>query len=135
MHTFDIQTRFTDYDMFGHVNNNAYLQYLDLAKAMFFNEITGRPFDPGAVSSVVVNININFCAPTRIAEPLQVRTTVAHLGDRSFTLGQAVVNPATGQVKCEGTTVMAGFDLATQTGAPLPAPLKTALAEHLEKKM
>ena len=42
MFTVDIQPRFTDYDMFGHVNNTVLLQYLDLGKALFFNSITAQ---------------------------------------------------------------------------------------------
>lgn len=131
MFALDIQPRFTDFDMFGHVNNTAILQYLDLAKSMFFNRITDRPFDPEAVSAAIVNINIDFMEPVRLSEPVTVHTAVERLGDRSFTLLQEVLNPDTGHRKAVAHTVMAGFDIATQSSAPLRPALRAALAAHL----
>lgn len=132
MFTVDIQPRFTDYDMFGHVNNTVLLQYLDLGKALFFNSITDKPNDPANIGSVIVNVNINFTAPTVLGEPLQVSTAVSHIGNRSFVLHQRVYNPENGATKADALTTMAGFDMHTQTGADLPAPLRLALESHLE---
>lgn len=130
--TIDVQPRFTDYDMFGHVNNTYMLQYMDLGKALFFNELTDEPYNPANIGSVVVNINVNFLAPTTLGEPLQVRTSVARMGNRSFALRQTVFNPETKSVKTEAVTTMAGFDYRTQTGADIPAPFREALQQHLE---
>lgn len=132
-HLTEIQPRFADFDMFGHVNNIAYMQYLDLAKAMFFNDITGQPFDPEAVSSVIVNINVDYMAPTLPGEPLAVSTCCSHVGHRSYALRQQVLNTATGAVKCAATTTLAGFDVHTQQGADLPANLHAALTKNFEE--
>ena len=132
MFTVDIQPRFTDYDMFGHVNNTFMLQYLDLGKAMFFNSITDEPYNPESIGSVIVNLNINFLAPTLLGEPLHVSTAVSHIGHRSYVLHQRVFNPETGVTKADALTTMAGFDPRTQSGADLPAPLRQGLEAHLE---
>ncbi|MDE6131249.1 MAG: acyl-CoA thioesterase, partial [Muribaculaceae bacterium] len=34
-HRLPVQLRFRDIDMFGHVNNNVYLELMDVAKAAF----------------------------------------------------------------------------------------------------
>lgn len=133
MHIYSIQPRFSDYDMFGHVNNGAYLQYLDLAKSMFFGEITGRPFSPESVSSVIVNINVNFTAPTVPGEPIDVETSVARIGERSYAISQRVINPETGVAKCDAVTTLAGFDYRTQSSAPLPEILLQGLRKHLHE--
>lgn len=132
MHSLEIQTRFGDYDMFGHVNNNSYLQYCDLGKAMYFEMLLGGDaYNPVKIGSVIVNINCDFLAPTRPGEPLQVNTECSRLGDRSFQLSQTVLNPETNEEKCHLTTVMAGFDIKTQTSAPLPDALRQALQATL----
>lgn len=132
MHTLDIQPRFTDYDMFGHVNNNSYMQYLDLAKALFFGELIEGATDPVSLSAVIVNINIDFTAPTRPGEPITVHTGVRHLGDRSFSLWQEVINPENGVVKAKAVTTLAGFDIENQTSAPLRDNVRAALSAHLQ---
>lgn len=129
-HALDVQPRFGDYDIFGHVNNTVYLQYFDLGKAMFFTDILGRMPGPRDLGAVIVNINCNYYAPAVPAEPLRVLTGCTHLGDRSLQLHQQVVNATTGAVKADAVTVLAGFDPGSQTGAPLPDTLRTALA-HL----
>lgn len=126
-HHIPLQVRFNDFDAFGHINNNVYLEFFDLGKALYFNEITGCEFDPAAIAAVVVNINCNFYAPTRMGEELEVQTACTRLGDRSLTLEQRIVNPATGSVKSAATTVMAGFDLETQGSAPINPRLREAL--------
>lgn len=128
-HRVDLQVRFNDFDGFGHINNNVYLEFFDLGKALYFNDLTGGEYDPEAISAVVVNINCNFYAPTRMGEPLQVRTACVHIGDRSLVLEQQIVNPDSGGVKCDARTVMAGFDIATQGPAPIRETLKAAIAE------
>ena len=37
-HRTPVQTRFNDFDMFGHANNGAYLQYCDVAKLAYFGQ-------------------------------------------------------------------------------------------------
>ncbi len=131
--TVDIQPRFTDFDMFGHINNTSMLQYMDLGKALFFNELTDEPYNAAKIGSVVVNINVNFTAPTVPGEPLKVRTSVCRLGNRSFALRQSVFNPETGVRKCDAVTTMAGFDVRTQSSADIPSGFREALAQHLEE--
>lgn len=133
-HHIDIQPRFTDFDMFRHITNSAYMQYLDLAKAMFFNDILGETFSPEAVSSAIVNINIDFMAPTRPGEHVAVHTVCSRLGNRSFALCQEIFNPETNSVKCKAVTTLAGFDINKQQSADIPKPLRQALAKLIDEK-
>ena len=38
-HVTPIQIRFNDIDVIGHINNNAYLEYMDLGKTAYFNAV------------------------------------------------------------------------------------------------
>lgn len=127
-HRTEIQVRFGDFDMFGHINNNAYLQYLDLGKALYFSEVVQDSLNPVTLGMVIVNINVNFFSPTVPDEPIVLETACIRLGERSAQLGQRILNPVTGNVKCEAITTMAGFDVKTQSGAPIPEPVRRALA-------
>lgn len=130
-HKIAIQARFNDFDMFGHVNNTAYMQYFDLGKSMYFNSLLNNSFDVRDLSAAIVNINCNFMSSTVPGEPLEVHTACVRLGDRSFTLHQRVLNPVSGSIKCDNTTVLAGIDLRTLQSAPLNARLRQALEEAL----
>lgn len=131
IHSFDLQARFSDYDAFQHVNNNAYLQYFDLGKVLFLQDMSGHEFEPADLSAVIVNISLNFYHPTRIGEAVSVRSGVKHLGDRAFTIYQQVVSTHNGEVKVTAETVLAGFDIRTQAGAPLQPWLRECLERAL----
>lgn len=126
-HKIDVQMRFNDTDMLGHVNNNAYLSYLDLGKTGYFNTVAGEPISWEKVNIVVVNINVDFFAPTFLKENVVVLTRVVAIGNRSLTMEQQLVESRTGQVKCMARTVMAGIDLSTGQSQPI--------AEHWVKKI
>lgn len=63
-HMVEIQTRFNDFDMLGHLNNSAYLQFMDLAKVRYFEAVTGKPLEMGGIATVIVNINVSFFSPS-----------------------------------------------------------------------
>ena len=118
-HWLDVQTRFTDNDMLGHINNNVYFTFLDLAKLRYFSDIAGHAIRVTDLRMVVANVNIDFIAPAYLDEQLRVWTTIVRVGNRSLTIEQRIVNFRTGETKCVARTVMAGFDPATATAAAL----------------
>ena len=118
-HKMQVQMRFTDIDMLGHVNNNAYLSYMDLAKVNYFSVALPAGMDWRTVSSVIVHIDCDYYSPAYFEEPLVVLTTVVSVSHRSFVMEQRVVNDQTGQTKCVARTIMAGFDPKTATGRGL----------------
>lgn len=119
-HGVDLQIRFNDIDILGHVNNAVYLSFFDLGKAEYFTEAIGMKMEIGKVGVAIVNINANFFSPTYFNEPIRVYTSVTRLSVHSFTLEQRIVNQETGDVKCTCTAVMAGFDPKKAISVPLP---------------
>lgn len=126
-HVLEIQSRFNDYDGFGHVNNSVYFQLMDLGKVAFFEQALGHKLDSAQPGAVIVNVNASFYAPAMFGEPLVVCSGCVGVSKRSFTLEQRVVNPLTGSVKCVGITVMASFDPATMTSPELSPEWVAAL--------
>lgn len=118
-HKMPVQMRFTDIDMLGHVNNNAYLSYMDLAKVNYFSEVLPEGMDWRHVSSVIVHIDCDYYSPAYFEEPLVVLTTIVSVSARSFRMEQRVINDVTKQTKCISRTTMAGFDPKTATGRPI----------------
>lgn len=119
-HRVPVQIRFNDIDLFGHLNNSVYLQFMDLAKMRYFSQfMEGGKFSAEDMELVVVNINCNFYSPTYINEELEVLTATASISNKSLTLEQRVVNKTTGDVKCVCHTIMACFDPRTMASAPV----------------
>ena len=119
-HIIEVQTRFNDFDIFGHVNNSCYMQYLDMGKLKYFEDALGHKVDSTAeIGAVIVNINVNFFSPAKFGEPLVVATECVRISRRSFTLDQRVVNPENGDVKCAASTILSTFDVHTERAVEL----------------
>ena len=97
-HITPIQIRFNDIDILGHINNNAYLEYMDLGKTSYFNAIKPNPIDWKTINVVIVNVNCNFYSPGYLKEPIAVLTTITSISQRSLKLEQRVINTETGDV-------------------------------------
>ncbi|WP_300507609.1 thioesterase family protein [uncultured Duncaniella sp.] len=118
-HHLPLQMRFNDIDLLGHLNNSVYLTFMDLAKARYFEEVNGGPVDIRTMGVVIVNINANFCIPTFFHEQIEAETAVVAIGEKSITLEQRIYSVPDRQVKCSCRTVMAGFDIRTNTSIPI----------------
>lgn len=134
-HKLPLQLRFNDVDMFGHLNNTVYLEFLDLGKLRYFETVLGDEFMKTDLKVVVVNINCNFYSPAFINEQLEVMTTVTRIGEKSLALDQRIVNQTTGDVKCTATTIMAGFDASTMASAPIPDDSRRAFSVYEGRSM
>jgi len=118
--TLPVQLRFSDLDTLGHVNNSVYLNLFDLGKSIYFEKAAGERQDWNNVNVVIANINCNFLHQTLFNEPLVVMTQVENIGNKSFTMLQALQNTATGEIKCVCSQVMVYLDPETRMPAPLP---------------
>ncbi len=131
-HCIPMQIRFTDIDMLGHLNNNVYLMFMDLAKIDYFTSVIGHKINMHDFDLVVANMNIDFLAPTFFGENIDVWTQVTHIGPRSVRMEQRVVETETGQIKSVGRVIMAGFDPVTNSAQPI-SPLWAAAIEKFEQ--
>lgn len=134
-HKVPLQIRFNDIDLLGHLNNAIYIQFFDLGKSRYFQDIMPEGVDWKHINIVVANINCDFFAPTYITEPIAVVTTITHMGEKSFTLEQRIINTATDEVKCIARTIMVGFDIATGKSAPIDHKWVEALEAYEQRKL
>ena len=120
LHAVPLQLRFNDIDVLGHVNNNAQLALFDVGKTEFYNAMRGQLADWSRVEAVIVNLNCTFMEQIRFTDPMEVRTRVKRIGEKSFTLQQILRHTATGQICSMCESVMVSVDYATKASKPIP---------------
>ncbi len=130
-HAVPLQLRFNDIDVLGHVNNNAQLALFDVGKTEFYNALRGELMDWSRVEAVIVNLNCTFMQQIHFTDPMEVRTRVKKIGERSFVLQQILRNTANGQICSMCESVMVSVDFATKESKPIP----DHIAEGLKKWM
>ena len=117
------------------LNNAVYIQFFDLGKSRYFQDVMPEGVDWRHINIVVANINCDFFAPTYITEPIAVLTTITHMGEKSFALEQRIVNSDNGEVKCIAKTIMVGFDMTTGKSAPIDPKWVEALERYEQRKL
>lgn len=119
-HAIPLQLRFNDIDILGHVNNNSQLALFDVGKTEFYNTMRGALADWSKVEAVIVNINCTFMRQIHFSDPIEVRTRVKKIGEKSFVLQQILRNIASGDICSFCESVMVSVDLATRESKPIP---------------
>jgi thioesterase III len=104
-------------DLYQHVNNARYLEFLEEARWQLLEDhIDLESFMRGGYLFFVVNINISYRSPARVGDTVTVRSGLKKIGNKSAVIRQQILNKATGTV-CVDADVT--FVIADTGGRPL----------------
>jgi thioesterase-3 len=126
--TLDIEVRSTDLDALGHVNNARYVEYLEWGRFEWVRE-NGIPIDlfgRDRLTTVLVNVNVNFRREACLGDKLRVHTWLAELGRRSFRFGQELLGEDGARV-ADAVVTSVMFDTATRASVAIPDDLRAVL--------
>lgn len=116
-HVYALRPRWSDLDAFGHVNNVAWLEYLQEARAdMLFVHASGQGAERLAEGVLVVRAELVYKRPMVFRQdPYLIEMTVPVLGAASFTIDYDIVDPASlgGTRYGTASTTLAPVDLAS----------------------
>jgi len=90
-HKIDLDLRYDDLDTMGHVNNKAYLTYLEEARISYHETVVGFDKKTLQFNAVVGRIDIIYKHPIFLDDHVQVFTRCSHMGKRSFDLESVIV--------------------------------------------
>jgi acyl-CoA thioester hydrolase len=113
--------RFRDVDALGHVNNAVFLTYLEEARIGFL-----VPKGAEASGMILARVEIDFRAPLRTGDELEIGVRPAGVGTKSFELEYQVRSGET--VAAEAKTVLVSFDYETGRSVDVPQAWREALA-------
>jgi len=133
-HEIAMQLRYTDADMQGHINNTIYFQYYNTAYVEYMNSVWSNSIT-GSVSMVVAHIDADFISSVHIGDKVKVQTAVTHIGNKSFTIIQQLIDADTGEIRCKGKTIMVAFDFEKQQPVPVPDEWVTAMEAFEKRKL
>ena len=116
-------------DVYQHVNNARYLEFLEEARWDGLESSAGFQWmSANHIAFVVVNININYRRPAVLGDLLTVTSKVEQLNGKSGVLSQVVTLEPEGQVVADALITFVCIDLKTQKALALEGELR----EHLE---
>ena len=136
-HIYDCHVRFSDVDVYGHVNNVKYFEYYQEARIAFILSLDQPGLDPSAESTmrqVVARIDVDYKRPILFRpEPYAVETWVNRIGTSSYDLGCRITGgKADDTVYSNAEVRLVAFDVSTQRSRPLTDAERHRLEAALE---
>jgi len=112
---YPVRVRFSDVDIYGHVNNVKYFEYFQEGRVAMTSRLMERAPGVERQSIVVAQQDIEYKRPMLFrSEPYDLWTWVTHLGRRSMILGGEIRDPRLpDQLLARGRFVLVFFDRAT----------------------
>ncbi len=131
----EIQIRFTDIDMLGHVSNIFIQQYYDIGKMSYFTDVMGMPFLWKKEAFIVVAINNNYIGEIKAEEQIVINTKVVKVGSKSITFLQEIVNSMTLEIKGRSESVLVAFDLEERKSFEIYQHWREKIEKHEESEL
>jgi thioesterase-3 len=124
IHTIEIKIRGYHLDLFGHVNNARYLEFLEEARwAAFEKTVDLEQMARKGWAFTVVNVNINYRRPALMNDVLRIETRIAEWRRRSAVVRQEVLQAQGGELVADADVTFVIFDTTKQKTAILEGAL------------
>ncbi len=125
-----IHLRWGDMDVYGHINNVAYAQYMEQSRVTLMAEKGFTPTD-GSESHIVARNEIDYLAPLVYqAEPVEMHLWIEKLGASTYTVGYELRNGDV--IHMRAKTVMITYDLIANAPRRIPTDLRAYLESTMD---
>ena len=122
-----LTTRWSDNDVYGHINNVVYYSYFDSVANLFLTREGGLDIHRSEVIGLAVESQCHYHAPLAYPQPLHAGLRIDKLGQRSVTYGLAIFDEHDDLAAAHGHLVHVFVDRVTRTPVSIPAPMRAAL--------
>jgi acyl-CoA thioester hydrolase len=124
LHHYAVQVRFSDVDVYRHVNNVKYFEYLQEARIQLFTALA--PHEDRGAAIVVAQTDVDYVQPLLFrTEPYDVASAITRVGSRSLTIESELRD---GDLVCaRARVVVVFFDLAEGRSTEPPAEVRERL--------
>ena len=128
LHFCELATRWSDNDVYGHVNNVMYYSFFDTAVNRFLIENGVLDIQKDAIVGYVVETGCSYFGGVAFPDRLHVGIRVARLGTSSVRYEVALFRNDEDEASAEGHFVHVYVDRGTGRSAPIPEAARRLLA-------
>jgi acyl-CoA thioester hydrolase len=123
-----LRVRYGECDAQRVVFNPRWADYVDIGSVEFFHAIGfGEALASGTFDYQLVKLTIEWKAPARFDQVIELSIFTTHLGNTSFTVVTEFRIAGREQVICKAETIYVNVDSKTLTKVPLSLEVRTAL--------
>jgi len=122
-----ITTRWSDNDVYGHVNNVVYYSWFDTAVNGHLIEQGALDIEQGEVIGLVIETQCNYFAPLAFPQTVEAGIRVARIGSSSVRYEVGLFAQGEATTAAAGHFIHVYVDRATRRPTALPARLRAVL--------
>jgi acyl-CoA thioester hydrolase len=122
---YKVDVRFSDFDIYKHVNNAVYFSYLESARIDFFQRLLGHDWDWTNFGLILKKQTIEYNFPIQFSDIVYIEVSVLSIGNKSFELHYKVFNTDT--VFALATTILVCYDYSNKSTINIPIEIKEVL--------
>jgi acyl-CoA thioester hydrolase len=125
-HKIKINVRFSDLDALRHVNNAAYLSYLEEARLAYFTDVLGLPKNSLNLGAIIARIEIDYLQPIVLGDELDILTRVSKIGNKSSDVEHFIIIKRENERihAAAAFTKLVSFDYKKQQSVPISEKIK-----------
>ncbi|MCB1844554.1 MAG: acyl-CoA thioesterase [Halioglobus sp.] len=124
---YPIITRWSDNDIYGHINNVIYYAYFDSVANRYLIDEGGLDISDGRIVGYVVNSGCEYHSPLAYPQKLEAGLRVDKLGNSSVQYGIAIFAEGERLAAANGHFVHVFVERAANRSVPIPKALRAAL--------
>jgi acyl-CoA thioester hydrolase len=126
-HFLPIQTRWSDNDAYGHVNNVVYYSWFDTVVNEYLIAAGALDIQSSPVVGLVVETQCNYFRELAFPQRVDAGLRVAHAGKSSVRYELALFGALSDNASAQGHFIHVYVDRVSQRPVPLPATLRAAV--------
>ncbi|MCS7088433.1 MAG: acyl-CoA thioesterase [Thermoflexales bacterium] len=119
--------RFSDLDVYNHVNNAVYLTYFEEARIALMNHIGLRSLFTRRQSTVIAHAEVDYRAPAHLGDVLDIAVTVGAIRNSSYELHYRITRRSDGALIATGKTVQVCYNFELNCPTRLPQEWRAIL--------
>ena len=129
-----IRVRWMECDGQGIVYNGSYMDYLEVAQSEYYRNLGFSIYklaDTGYFDTAVVKVTMEFKAPSRVEDMLDLYMRASRFGNTSLTLEMEVRSPGENRLLATTEAIYVGYDAATGETKRVPDEIRR-IVNHFE---
>jgi acyl-CoA thioester hydrolase len=130
-HFLAIETRWSDNDIYGHVNNVTYYSYFDTVVNRYLIDVGGLDINNDEIVGYTVETKCKFMKPLAFPEPLEAGLRVGKLGRSSTRYEIGIFRKGDNDAAASGHFVHVFVDHTTGKPVEIPGSIRNALEKIL----
>ena len=129
-HSTKIKVRGYHIDLYKHVNNARYLEFLEEARWAMLDDLVDREkWHSEGFGLSVVNININYRQPAKMGDCLDIHSNLSRIGNKSVVIEQRIVLSGGTKVVAEAQVTFVVVDEQSGRAIPITNKIKSRLMQ------